>query len=287
MEPRRSETGREHPAAALDPPRPDRGRPRYRGRGRPGGGVRRRSPEEFDTIVWCTGYDVVIPFLDHGAASVAGRRAAADGGVRAPEGGPGRLSTSSAWRAARAAAAGRPRQAALVARMIRDQGAARRPAGGDVHEPRSGGAPDRDHPLRLAGPDRPGRSVIGRLEAGDARPDRFRKLVGRRCGAARPDVGITVGDLAEGLRPHVRAAHRLEAGEQAPVLGGVPRGAGAEAADVSCDYLLGRAAVPRPWDALPEDRDSRGPDPRRDPPLRTPTGTRRTGRRRRRGSRRS
>lgn len=83
------------------------------------------------------------------------------------------------------------------------------------------------------------------------RPDRFRKLVGRRCGAARHDAGITVGDLAERLRIHVRDVHRVEAGEQAPsaaYLAGL-----AEAADVSCDYLLGRAAVPRPWDALPED----------------------------------
>lgn len=83
------------------------------------------------------------------------------------------------------------------------------------------------------------------------RPDRFRKLVGRRCAAARHDAGVTAGDLAERLRVHVNDVHRVEAGDQAPsaaYLAGL-----GEAADVSCDYLLGRAAVPRPWDALPED----------------------------------
>jgi transcriptional regulator with XRE-family HTH domain len=83
------------------------------------------------------------------------------------------------------------------------------------------------------------------------RPDRFRKLVGRRCAAARHDAGVTAGDLAGRLRVHVNDVHRVEAGDQAPsaaYLAGL-----AEAVDVSCDYLLGRAAVPRPWDALPED----------------------------------
>jgi transcriptional regulator with XRE-family HTH domain len=83
------------------------------------------------------------------------------------------------------------------------------------------------------------------------RPDRFRKLVGRRCASARHDAGIGAGELAERLRIHVNDVHRVEAGEQPPsaaYLAGL-----AEAAEVSCDYLLGRSPVPRPWDALPED----------------------------------
>lgn len=83
------------------------------------------------------------------------------------------------------------------------------------------------------------------------RPDRFRKLVGRRCATARHDAGVSAGELAGRLRIHVNDVHRVEAGEQPPsaaYLAGL-----AEAADVSCDYLVGRAAVARPWDALPED----------------------------------
>lgn len=83
------------------------------------------------------------------------------------------------------------------------------------------------------------------------RPDRFRKLVGRRCATARHDAGVSAGELARRLRVHVNDVHRVEAGEQPPsaaYLAGL-----ADAADVSCDYLLGRAPVPRPWDALPED----------------------------------
>ena len=82
------------------------------------------------------------------------------------------------------------------------------------------------------------------------RPDRFRKLVARRCASARHDAGISVGDLAVKLRVHVNDVHRVESGEQPPsaaYLAGL-----AEAADVSCDYLLGRAPTPRPWDAVPE-----------------------------------
>jgi transcriptional regulator with XRE-family HTH domain len=82
------------------------------------------------------------------------------------------------------------------------------------------------------------------------RPDRFRKLVARRCASARHDAGVSVGELAERLRVHVNDIHRVEAGDQAPsaaYLAGL-----AEAADVSCDYLLGRADLPQPWAALPE-----------------------------------
>ena len=77
--------------------------------------------EEFDTIVWCTGYRVAFPFLDHAAAAVAGRRAAAHRRVRAAEARPGRL-----YFVGLAAPRGPQlpvysRQAALVARMIRLQ----------------------------------------------------------------------------------------------------------------------------------------------------------------------
>jgi transcriptional regulator with XRE-family HTH domain len=82
------------------------------------------------------------------------------------------------------------------------------------------------------------------------RPDRFRKLVARRCASARHDAGVTVAALATQLRIHVNDVHRVESGDQAPSVGYV---AGlAEAADVTCDYLLGRTAVARPWDAVPD-----------------------------------
>jgi transcriptional regulator with XRE-family HTH domain len=82
------------------------------------------------------------------------------------------------------------------------------------------------------------------------RPDRFRKLVARRCAGARQDAGVTVATVAEQLRIHVNDVHRVEAGTQAPSVAYV---AGlAELTDVTCDYLLGRSAVARPWDAVPE-----------------------------------
>ena len=82
------------------------------------------------------------------------------------------------------------------------------------------------------------------------RPDRFRKLVARRCASARHDAGVPVAELAERLRIHVNDVRRVESGDQAPSVAYI---AGlAEAADVTCDYLLGRSAVPRPWDAVPE-----------------------------------
>jgi transcriptional regulator with XRE-family HTH domain len=81
------------------------------------------------------------------------------------------------------------------------------------------------------------------------RPDRFRKLVARRCASARHDAGVSVSELAARLRVHVNDIHRVEAGDQAPsaaYLAGL-----AEVAEVSCDYLLGRADVPQPWAAVP------------------------------------
>lgn len=82
------------------------------------------------------------------------------------------------------------------------------------------------------------------------RPDRFRKLVALRCAGARHDAGVTVAVAAEQLRIHVNDVCRVEAGDQAPSVAYV---AGlAELTDVTCDYLLGRSAVARPWDAVPE-----------------------------------
>lgn len=82
------------------------------------------------------------------------------------------------------------------------------------------------------------------------RPDRFRKLVARRCAGARHDAGVTAGDLATRLRIHVNDVHRVEAGDQAPSVAYV---AGlAEMTGVTCDYLLGRADEPRPLAAVPE-----------------------------------
>jgi transcriptional regulator with XRE-family HTH domain len=82
------------------------------------------------------------------------------------------------------------------------------------------------------------------------RPDRFRKLVARRCASARNDAGVTVATVAERLRIHVNDVHRVESGAQPPSVAYV---AGlAELTDVTCDYLLGRSAVARPWDAIPE-----------------------------------
>jgi transcriptional regulator with XRE-family HTH domain len=82
------------------------------------------------------------------------------------------------------------------------------------------------------------------------RPDRFRKLVARRCASARHDAGVTVAAAAERLRVHVNDVHRIESGAQSPSVAYV---AGlAELTDVTCDYLLGRSAVSRPWDAVPE-----------------------------------
>jgi transcriptional regulator with XRE-family HTH domain len=83
------------------------------------------------------------------------------------------------------------------------------------------------------------------------RPDRFRKLVARRCASARHDAGVTIAAVAEQLRIHVNDVHRVESGDQPPSVAYV---AGlAEMTDVTCDYLLGRSAVARPWDAVPED----------------------------------
>ena len=57
--------------------------------------------------------------------------------------------------------------------------------------------------------------------------------------------------MAEQLRIHVNDVHRVESGDQPPSVAYV---AGlAEMTDVTCDYLLGRSAVARPWDAVPED----------------------------------
>ena len=84
------------------------------------------------------------------------------------------------------------------------------------------------------------------------RPDRFRKLVARRCASARHDAGVTVrGGWRERLRVHVNDVRRVESGDQAPSVAYV---AGlAELTEGTCDYLLGRSAVARPWDAVPED----------------------------------
>ena len=77
--------------------------------------------EEFDTIVWCTGYDVVIPFLDHALLPWQRRRAAADGGCVLPKRGPGRLVLRRPGGAARAAAAGLLTAGGAGGRMIRVQ----------------------------------------------------------------------------------------------------------------------------------------------------------------------
>ncbi len=82
------------------------------------------------------------------------------------------------------------------------------------------------------------------------RPDRFRKLVARRCASARHDAGVTVAAAAESLRIHVNDVHRVESGHQPPSVAYV---AGlAELTVVTCDSPLGRSATPRPWDAVPE-----------------------------------
>ena len=112
------------------------------------------------------------------------------------------------------------------------------------------------------------------------RPDRFRKLVARRCASARHDAGVTVATVAERLRIHVNDVHRVEAGDQPPSVAYV---AGlAELTDVTCDYLLGRSAVARPWDAVPEDAVSAAllrdaillTHPDRHPPVRQDQATR-------------
>jgi transcriptional regulator with XRE-family HTH domain len=112
------------------------------------------------------------------------------------------------------------------------------------------------------------------------RPDRFRKLVARRCASARHDAGVTVATVAERLRIHVNDVHRVESGDQPPSAAYV---AGlAELTDVTCDYLLGRSAVARPWDAVPEDAVSAAllrdaillTHPDRHPPVRQDQATR-------------
>ena len=77
--------------------------------------------EEFDTIVWCTGYDVVIPFLDHALLPWQDGVPLRTAGCVLPKRGPGRL-----YFVGLAAPRGPQlpvysRQAALVARMIRVQ----------------------------------------------------------------------------------------------------------------------------------------------------------------------
>jgi transcriptional regulator with XRE-family HTH domain len=112
------------------------------------------------------------------------------------------------------------------------------------------------------------------------RPDRFRKLVARRCASARHDAGVTVATVAERLRIHVNDVHRVESGDQPPSVAYV---AGlAELTDVTCDYLLGRSAVARPWDAVPENAVSAAllrdaillTHPDRHPPVRQDRATR-------------
>ena len=112
------------------------------------------------------------------------------------------------------------------------------------------------------------------------RPDRFRKLVARRCASARHDAGVTVATVAERLRIHVNDVHRVESGDQPPSVAYV---AGlAELTDVTCDYLLGRSAVARPWDAVPENAVSAAllrdaillTHPDRHPPVRQEQATR-------------
>jgi transcriptional regulator with XRE-family HTH domain len=81
------------------------------------------------------------------------------------------------------------------------------------------------------------------------RPDRFRKLVARRCAQARHDAELPVAEVAARLKIHVNDVHRVEAGDQPPsaaYLAGL-----ADAAEVSADYLLGRSELQRPWDNVP------------------------------------
>lgn len=76
-----------------------------------------------------------------------------------------------------------------------------------------------------------------------------RAAIGRRLAEARLGGSRSLREVAEGAGVHQNDIARWERGEQAPPVGYVAYVA--DAYDVSCDWLLGRADHPRPAAAIP------------------------------------
>ena len=112
------------------------------------------------------------------------------------------------------------------------------------------------------------------------RADQRRLLIARRLAGERHAAGVTAAELAGLARCHVNDVRRYEAAEQAVPVAYVV--AAAERLEVTTDYLLGRADVPRPWATIPQDAVSTTllrdaillTHPDRHPPQRGPLATR-------------